>query len=665
MTAPRPDRTCFLTSWSHSTSLKTLLCGWNDGAVDVISPHNPRQRSSLLPPGGACIPVTALSIMPLSLLRQPGNQFLSDWGNDARESGCEGVGIGALALVGSANGTVALWPTTGSCRPLHVLLAHADEVVAVRTAMDAPPEVGLQPRRLANTAPSGNGDGTDSVGDGIGRALGGTGVGRAPCSERSSFFVVTAGASREVKVWGIDAAAHQDAPPLALGGYTIVGAGTDDRLTVMELLSERFMGCGFSSGAVEVWSVPFDCRGMVLATTHAAKEAFPWAHGAAVTSITVSIGLCDPVLGGGDGSAGRAVLTTSADRTVIRWACSAPGDNLRPLRRYCLSSEPTAAVVLPPASTTTRNRRCSPLSRGRTDHGNFSTTGIVAAGMFRVVAALNGVVAVLELATARDLIGSAVDLQGKLPFAVTNAFPGTPCLPMLPPAPHISALQTSAGQAVRWKVGGLKGREVGFYDVLGCMRALPKEWQESGMRRAASAAAARNAWEVDAQARLEEGGTAASAVQSEREEGNAIVERASFHRRNNKTKRGAKTQERGKIRNGRTIGISSTDDQSPGVNVKTLTLTMNAGDSSTDGGYTPAEDTFRGVDGGKTVKLDPKFAAASRSRVQSRLPVVENAGTGSNIAVESNDDTLPPSSPICTSTVRFPMVTNSCGFGPR
>ncbi|CAN0376846.1 unnamed protein product, partial [Ectocarpus sp. 8 AP-2014] len=112
-------------------------------------------------------------------------------------------------------------------------------------------------------------------------------------------------------------------------------------LTALELLSEGHMACGFESGAVEVWTIPFASRSGVLASTREALQAFPLAHEARVTSIVVALGMGFRSHSGGGGvKAGRVILTTSADRTVVRWVSMAPGDNIRPLRRYCLSVEP-------------------------------------------------------------------------------------------------------------------------------------------------------------------------------------------------------------------------------------------------------------------------------------------------------------------------------------
>lgn len=653
-TAPRLDRPCFLTSWCHSTTLGVLLCGWNDGAVDVINPRMTslsfrlqRSQQQLLPPGGACVPTTAVGLIPLSLLlRHTGNQFFSDEPRQAFSShDGTAAGAGVVALVGGANGTLGLWPTNySSCRPWNVILAHTDAIVAIRTAMDAPQHA-LE-RLIGVKATATAGGIRDSDGE-------------------SSFFVVTAGANREVKVWGIETADRQDIPPLTLAGYTVVGGGGGSgggRLTALELLSEGHMVCGFDSGAIEVWSIPFASRGGVLASTREAVQSFPLAHGATVTSIAVSIGMGFRAQAGGGVKAGRVILTTSTDRTVVRWVFMTPGDSIRPLRRYCLSEEPAAAVLLPPVvvavpTAFTAGRHVG----GPVPPSNFANIDVEVADsaaaaaettsrsktstMFRVVVALNGVVAVLELATVETLIGEGACKQStKLCPAVANAFPGTPFVPQLPPrrvACESLSEQSRAQEAgpCSWRVGGPQGREAGRYDVLGGIGGPLLGWEASGKRRMVLTAASRKAWNT---CRAGEGGDGmvpsgtGLEISRPRDRGRdgdkhdatgpsacptTELRPESSQGEGRKRPRGDAVK---RLRRDPLRRRSATVKPS----VKTLTIltaqdsgrknTNSAHDHDRSVGMAP-EDAYRKVSGGRTIKMDPGFAAAAVAAAWERL----------------------------------------------
>lgn len=581
--------------------------------------------------------MTALCAIPISVLPRLGNQILSYFGGDnrgTRES------IAALALVGSSDGTIALWSTAGASRPLHVLLAHSDTVVSVRTAMDAPSDVrGWWPapsiRNVADHTSCHRGAG----------AFGGD----EHCAEESpSFFVVTAGANREVKVWGIRAASStdNDAAPLSLRGYTVVGTGrANDRLTAVELLSERFIVCGFFSGTVEVWAVPFDSRGAAsLATVRAAEQAFPRVHGARVISITVSLGLADPVSGGLDGSVGRTIFTTSADRTVVRWVSLAPGNSLKPLRRYCLSSEPAAVVLLPPSNPT-------PSNRGRTAGVPQGLPGSTTAAMFRVVAALEGIIVVLELATARQLLrGSSArtDAVQDPRSAIANAFPGIPLVPKIAlRLPSDGGWGDTGGLGFRWAVGGVGGREAGSYDVLGGTRGASKEWGPAGNRRIIASASARTAWEVDTAERgdaanEDRGGSSPTGLrQQQGTDENPVKLLRRTQKRSEKRGDGMKAKEA----NSALARPSSKHKPT----VTTLTLHQDEDMDCDAGGDSGAywQEGYRRVRGGKIIKLDPEFAATSghTTRIH-RHVVLDDKDSGSKEMPEEsiNDVVMLPSS---------------------
>lgn len=616
MTAvPRRDRVCFLTSWAHSTVLKTLLCGWNDGVVDIVSPRNPARRVRLLRPGSICIPVTALCAIPISILTDLGNQILSYLGGgDSETSG----GIAKLAFAGSADGTIALWSTAGASRPLHVLLAHSDAVVSVRTTMDAPSDAYGCRQATA----------TRYVAEHT-RCNRGTGVfGRAEhCAEESrQFFVVTAGANREVKVWGIRAGSSIDADAvrLTLGGYTVVGTGrANDRLTVVELLSERFIVCGFASGAVEVWAIPFDSRGAAsLATVRAAEQAFPKVHGATVTSITVSLGLKDPGSGGLDGSVGRTVFTTSTDCTAVRWVSLAPGDSLKPLCRYCLSSEPAAMVLLPPSNVTPSNRiRTAGVPQG--------APGTTTATTFRVVAALEGTIIVLELATTRQLLrGNSVMMNTTQDprSAIANAIPGTPLVPQIAfRFPSEDGSGEMGGPGIRWAVGGVLGRKAGSYEVLGGIQGVLKEWEATGNRRIIASMSARTAWEVDNAERV-------NGTNERRGEGHGGSIPTGLRQQQETNESSAKlprwTQKRSEKRdNGKKVKEAINALARPSNTLKTTVTTLSihtdedidygvGGDSGTN-----SKEGYRRVRGGKLIKLDPEFVANCDDSRKNHRPV--------------------------------------------
>lgn len=588
----------------------------------------------LLPPGDACVPTTAVGLIPLSLLLQhAGNQVFSDSPPEA----AGGPGS-VVALVGNANGTLALWPTgQASCRPWNVILAHTAAVVAIRTAMDAPQDA-LEQLSGVKAAPTcGNRAGT----------MGSGGV--------SSFFVVTAGANCEVKIWGIDTAERQDMPPLTLAGYTVVGDGNGARLTALELLSEGHMACGFDSGAVEVWSIPFTSRGGVLASTREAVQAFPRAHEAKVTSIVVSLGMGFRPQGGGRPKAGRVVLTTSADRTVIRWVSMAPGDSLRPVSRYCLSEEPAAAVLLPPAVAVTPAATSGGRDTGapfppkavakvNDEVGDLAAVSAVektpkTSTFFRVVAALNGAITVLDLATVETLIGEDAVYGARQPQklcpAVANAFPGTPFIPRLPPpfAGHGSSSGQSGERepgSSRWRVGGPKGREVGRYDVLGGIEGPLLGWEASGKRRMVLTAASRKAW----LARFADMGAhemgpnetgpvlpswGGGGKKDERHQAGALPNQLvpeSCKGKRRKRSRGRAVKPSG----GYPVQRRSATVQ-PSVTMLTICRAETPGGKSIRNNHadhdhnrnvdTIPEHAYRKVSGGKTVKLDPGFAAAT------------------------------------------------------
>ena len=616
--------------------------------MDVINPRTASltfrlrrsQQQQLLPAGGACVPTTAVGLIPLSLLLQhAGNQFLSD---EPPETAGGGVNNGVAALVGSADGTLALWPTgRASCQPWNVILAHTDAVVAIRTAMDAPQDAlerlsGIKATPTGRNSPRGavNGDGD------------------------SYFFVVTAGGNREVKVWGIDTAERQDIPPLTLAGYTVVGSGGSGdggdggsgRLTALELLSEGHMACGFESGTVEVWSIPFTSRSGVLASTREAVQAFPLVHGAKVTSIVVSLGIGFHPRGGGGMKAGRVVLTTSADRTIIRWVSMAPGDNIRPVNRYCLSQEPAAAVLLPPPvavtpPSTTNGRHAwvhfprkqptsvdieigdSTAAAAAATEGS-ATASTKASTMFRVVAALNGVVTVVDVATVEALIGEGsvcgADQPRKLCPAVANAFPGTPLVPRLPPrassyGSHSEQSGARESGSSRWKVGGPRGREAGQYDILGGIEGNLLGWDASGRRRLVQTAAARKAW-LAHRPRGDDGGGggggagAGAGGGGDNEECRALSPTSANRPQSSKrTRRKRSKGEHPSRRRPATV--------KPSVKLLTVCPVQRSGKRGAKsigvaadhdrGVQTAPEHAYRKVNGGKTIKMDPRFAAAA------------------------------------------------------
>lgn len=636
-TAPRLDRPCFLTSWCHSTALGVLLCGWNDGAVVVVNPRaqslsfrlrrSQKQQQVLLPPGGTCVPTTAVGLIPLSLLLQhAGNQVFADTPPEAT-GGREGV----VALVGNADGNLALWPAgDASCRPWNLILAHTDAVIAIRTAMDAP-QSALEHLSGVNAAPPCR-NRSDTMGSGGG----------------SSFFVVTAGTNCEVKVWGIDTAERQDMPPLTLAGYTVVGNPNGGRLTALELLSEGHMACGFDSGAVEVWSIPFTSRGGVLASTREAVQAFPRAHGTKVTSIVVSFGMGFRRQGDGGIKAGRVVLTTSADRTVVRWVSMAPGDNLRPVSRYCLSEEPAVAVLLPPAVAATPTATSGryngvpfppkTVAKVNNDFGDVAAVTAVAQNseastLFRVVAALNGIITVLDLVTVETLIGEdavcGAKQSRKLCPAVANAFPGTPFIPRLPPPLAGSGTRSEqSGKrepgSSRWRVGGAKAREVGRYDVLGGIEGSLLGWEASGKRRMVLTAASRKAWvahfadgSTDEKGPSETGpvqpcwgdGDKKGEARQAGSPPNQLGPEASKGKRR-KRSRGRAVKPPG----GYPIPRRSATVQ-PSVKVLTICPAETPGERGTSVSRAAHDHdrkhAYRKVSGGKIIKLDPRFAAAT------------------------------------------------------
>lgn len=485
---PRFDRSCYITSWAHSTALETLLCGWNDGVVDVVSPRTRGRQIRLFQPGSTYTPATSLASIPLAvILSQTSTQVLSDPAFPFHDVAGVRQGLdGVVVLVGGADGTLALWPICRASRPWHIVFAHNDAVVAVRSAMDIPQDFGGC-RVVPTASPASK------------RVLGGnkdflSGVGR-PFTENPIDFVLTAGANREVKVWGIDDAGKQGVPPLSLRGYTVVGGtGEDDCLTALELLSEGSMVCGFLSGAVEVWLIPFTARDGILATTREALQAFPSTHEGEVTSIAVSVGLRYRAQDSGGEGVGRVVLTTSADCSVVQWASTAPcpSDSMEPMARYCLSREPSSAALLPPPAEFLPSGSI-PKVRQELRFGREATA--TSTELFRVVAALDGLISVLELAPAGSLIGGR-GIRQNLHGAVSNAFPGTPLVQQLYLHPPGTGSETvRAPNRLRWGVGGITGREAGWYDEFDRIKTFPPEWEILGGRRLAAAKASRDAWE--------------------------------------------------------------------------------------------------------------------------------------------------------------------------
>lgn len=487
-------------------------------------------------------------------------------------------------------------------------MAHVDAVISVRTAMDAPRDA-REWYAAARVPADGNGSGdrTESINASTGGSS--TTSGGATCPDRCSyFFIVTAGANREVKVWGIDAeATRRDAPPLALKGYTVVGARVDDRLTALELLSERFMACGFHSGAIEVWPIPFDSRGIVLGVAREAVQAFPLAHNAKVTSIVVSLGLRCRLEGGGSETAGRVVLTTSVDRTVVRWASIAPGESLKPMTRYCLSTEPASAVLLPPPRMASGGRPADPCPEYRASRKDVKTTENITA-MFRVVAALDGNITVLELATASFLLGGAGGR--KSPYdsvAIANSFPGEPLIPRLSLSPPVNVSEQERGaERFQWRIGGPMGREAGRYDVLGGIAGLSLEWENSGGRKIVAASASRKAWQVQARGQK----AAARVTFLVGSKGGGAVEDS------NQSVKNPKPGSENKCTKGRRGTAKRTGDnvstlRPSAVKASISTLEINpdrCADSCEFGAA--SENAYRKVRGGKTIKMDPEFAAA-------------------------------------------------------
>lgn len=569
-----------------------------------------------------------------------------------------GAGAGVVALVGSEDGTVALWPTWRASRPLHVLLAHTDAVVAVRTAMDAPQDT-------SNRSGSGlgSGGGSTAAGRNVG-CYGGRGSGGKACAESiegtdqerlgkangdgggggcSPFFVVTAGVNREVKVWGARTAAGTKGappPPLSLTGYTIVGAGSgggSDRLTALELLSEAFMACGFQSGAVEVWSIPFSSRGGggVLATTREAAHTFPRAHGAKVTSIAVSFGLRFRAERGGPEAAGRVVLTTSADHTVVRWVAMPPGSSMRPMNRYCLSTEPTAAFLLPPYALSPGQTFALMRRRTKMPRTDLKTAG-AAAEIFRVVAALDGMITVLELATATTLMLGAGEARSQ-PLALANALPGTPLVAKLP-RQHPFTSGSEQGDPIDqfWRVGGPRGREAGRYNVLGGTETLPLgDWVASGGKRLGRSVALRNAWHTAEAGSCADGERDALGMRhwSKKQRGGLVREsdqQPSFSARQSllppQPKRKGKKRRGGGSMTRKSLARRSATMK---PSVKTLTISRKNAfgvisssnpdvqglDGSQAWGVMSSGDASRQVPGGKTIKLDPRFAAVFWERM--------------------------------------------------
>lgn len=614
-------------------------------SLSVRLGRSQQQQQVLLPPGGACVPTTAVGLIPLSLLIQhAGNQLFAD----APPEATGGPGS-VIALVGNADGTLALWPTGHApCRPWNVILAHTDAVVAIRTAMDAPQDALEQLSGVKAAPTSGNRSDNMSTGG------------------NSSFFVVTAGANCEVKIWGIDTAERQDAPPLTLAGYTVVGDG-GGRLTALELLSEGNFVCGFDSGAVEIWSIPFTSCGGILASTREAVQVFPLAHGAKITSIAVSLGMGFRPQGGGGIKAGRVVLTTSADRTVIRWVSMAPGDNLRPVSRYCLSEEPAAAVLLPPAVAPTPTATSgqytgvpftpNTVAKANNEVGDFAAVTPVdkaseTSALFRVVAALNGVVTVLDLATVENLIwedaACAAQHPQKLSPAVANALPGTPYIPRLPPplARYGSRSEQSRERepgSSRWRVGGPRGREVGWYDVLGGIEGHLLGWEASGKRRMVLTAGARKAWSAhfangDAdemgpsepgQVQPSWGGGDKKDVAHQAASLPNQLDPESPKGKRRKRPRGTPVKPPGRY----SIHRRSTAVQ-PSVKMLTICPTQRSISSCQTAQdhdrniETIPEHAYRQVSGGKTVKLDPGFAAATAATAAAERWLQQQVSTG-------------------------------------
>lgn len=608
-TVPRSDRPCFLTCWGHSTVLGTLICGWNDGTVDIISPCVSRRRSQLLQSGGTCVPVTALGLIPLSvLLSCLGNQFLPD----SEGFSFDRDGGGVTALVGSADGTLALWPMRRAFRPWNVILAHTDAIVAIRTVMDAPQDA----REGWSSVPSpgrtnGDRDGSGNGREGSERANDDTNVGRGHGWKRqnhhSRFFVVTAGANREIKVWSIDTAEREVASLLALEGYTVVGhnISCNSQLSTVELLSEKSIACGFSMGDVEVWAIPFKSRRGVLATTREAVQVFPLAHEAEVTSIAVSFGMRFCLEGGGGENVGRVVLTTSVDRTIVRWASMAPGDRIFPMIRYCLSVEPAAAVLLPPLLPSA-GRTATPHPQNKCGKGDLNTVG-TSKGVFRVVAALESVITVLELANAKTLMGEGEKSRG-IGIAIKNAFPGTPFVPQLPPEKVPE--QEGDNRGFRWTVGGPNGGKAGRYEVLGGIKHLSQEWEISGTNRVAAAFASRKTRRVQAGSYEEKGAPISCKRLKPRHE-------------DSKRQGDSGAQSVGKLLTRRPLMAK------PSV----TTLTVDPGKYSSiknkalhhrrsDRGFnTIPESTYRKTNGGKTIKMDTGFVAALLERLLPPEPI--------------------------------------------
>lgn len=608
------------------------------------------------------MPVTALGIIPQYLLFQhTGNQFQSDPGGVF----CEGDGVGSAggrggvaALVGSADGTLALWPTGCASRPWNTILAHTDAVVAVRTAMDAPHDARGWTTAASVTFKSTT-DGGGSSGDGRrrakqinDRARDAGGHNATVNSGNSFFFVLTAGANREVKVWGIDAASRQGVPLLVLRGYTVVGGGArgDDQLTVLELLSEGFMACGLNSGTVEVWPIPLTSRCGVVATARKAVQAFPFVHGTKVTSITVSFGLRFRAGCGGSVTAGRVVLTTSADHTVVRWVSMAPGDNIKPLSRYCLSMEPTAAVLLPPSIKFAGELAAF---HPETTHGRVDLEpASKAIPIFRVASSLSGVITVLELATEATLLGEE-NTTRRVDAAVANAFPGTPLVPRLPlwaPADGSDNEETRGG--IRWRVGGPKGREAGRYNVLSGTKRLPMEWEASGSRRSVVAAALQKAWYAIAPMYGGEG-TGKVAKQLKQSDGQGELHRSSSEHElkyQSKLERGKRPVSNETTRGGMLF------NRRPEPRVTTLTVTPGGDfgtsndivhDRGSDQEFGQArKNMYRHVSGGKTIKLDPEFATAVLERSwpdqsSDGTPRISQPGSAQNTGINSIDLMMP------------------------
>lgn len=601
MANPRSDRPCYITSWAHSTALETLLCGWNDGVVDVVSPRTRGRQIRLFQPGSTYTPATSLASIPLAvILSQTSTQVLSDPAFPFHDVAGVGQGLdGVVVLVGGADGTLALWPTCRASRPWHVVFAHNDAVVAVRSAMDTPQDFGGC-RVVPSASPASKivlGGNKDCL----------SGVCR-PFTENPIDFVLTAGANREVKVWGIDDAGKQGVPPLSLRGYTVVGGtGEDDRLTALELLSEGSMVCGFLSGAVEVWLIPFAARDGFLATAREALQAFPSAHEGEVTSIAISVGLRYRAQYSGGEGAGRVVLTTSADRTVVRWASTSPSDNMEPMARYCLSREPSSAALLPPPA--------DPLPPGsipkvRQELRLGREVTATSTELFRVVAALDGLISVLELVPVGNLIGGGGICQN-LRGAVSNAFPGTPLVPRLCLHPPGTGSETvRAPNRLRWGVGGISGREAGWYDEFDRIKTFPPEWEALGARRLAAAKASRSAWEYCAYQLSDK---------KKQKEQNSHLSCFSAHDGARLNTRVFGSKKHGAVRAGGMKALVEKRRATMKPNVNTLIIHSNERRASKLGSYTEGAQAHARLGfedasllktiGGKVVKIDPSFAA--------------------------------------------------------